>query len=277
MGAAQASDEGKEQKAISPLDLPFDELVRYYMAHAKEQSWGFDPILVIGPTGAGKSRSLINLPPELTAITNTEEQPMPFRGANRFKWNVMPKPEGTEVKRKNQAGEEVVVRLENKYRQSIDILSYFLNSSVPIVVLDSLSEVQNRLDQLARNTFTNFDVMNFYNTKLGELLDMLRPNNKFVIAITHPETIAEVQGEEQVVATTQYKVWKGSIEKKYPIVLYAMTRTTDTGQVEYVFLTNRTEGHLRVTAKSPEGMFNTYEPNDLAVILRKLMLYRMGY
>lgn len=282
-GAAKAEEgqggatAGSAQQVVKPEDMPFEDLLKYYRANAAKNNWGFDPIIIIGPTGSGKSSSIENLPPQLTFILNAEEQPLPFRGANRFTLAYTPKPAGTAVKRKDADGNEVEKKLGSKYTQIADMMRWAFAAPAPITILDSLVEMQNRCGQECEVLYQGFDRMSNYNSRLGEILDLCRTPNKFTIVFTHPENLSDVQGQEQTVAITQGKVWKGRIESKFTIALYAMTVPTEDGTgVEYKFLTNKTAGHALVSAKSPRGMFDIFEPNDLTVILRKLMLYRMG-
>jgi len=254
---------------LDPSTMPFEQLLDHYRANAAQNNWGFDPILIVGPTGTGKSASIENLPPQKTFILNAEEQPLPFRTANQFKGIWQPKEPDTLGKDGKPVG--------LKAGQILNIIRWMSKSNYGVVILDSLSEAQGRNDQEAQILFTGFDRANHYNARLAETLDLLRTKDKFSIAFSHPMNIAEVAGSEQTCAIAQGQ-WKGKIETKFTIVLHAMVKPkADDEGIEYVFLTSKVAGHEKISAKSPVGMFNTYEPNDLAHILRKVMLYRMGY
>ena len=41
-------------------------------------------IIIVGPSGSGKSSSMRNLDPKSTAVINTERKQLPFKNANDF-------------------------------------------------------------------------------------------------------------------------------------------------------------------------------------------------
>lgn len=207
-------------------------------------------ILVVGASGRGKSTAIRNLDPETTVILNTEDKPLPFKGASKFtKQMVITDP----------------LQLTTTFKLIKD------KNEVEVVVLDSFSAWSDAMYQHARKTEKGWDVPNLYNTKTKELFDAAKSMNKFVFFLGHPEITNIADGSTVKSMKVKGKEWEGVTEKEATIVLYADMEADGAGQNRYFF---RTQSDGITNAKSPMEMFDSYEiDNDFALVVQKVKEY----
>lgn len=209
-------------------------------------------IIVVGPTGRGKSTAMVNLDPKSTAIINTENKPLPFKGniAKKFK------------------NHRVVLDPE----RVIDGIKYYANlPEIETIVLDSFSAWGDEMYKRARKVKTGWDVQNYYNEFVKKLFDTAKESNKFVIFIGHPEMTNTAHGETVKAMKVKGKEWEGVTEKEATIVLYATMEADGEGNNKYFF---QTQSDGITNAKSPMGMFNDYLiPNDYKLVIDSIKNY----
>ena len=210
-------------------------------------------IMVLGPSGRGKSFSLRNLPQKFTLILNHERKTLPFKKSGDFKQE-----RPTNVK-------ETFKLLDSAVN----------NKNIRIVVIESLSAFLDMLLAEARVLKTGWDVFTYYNEKIYYFFERIRKLNdadKHTIVISHDDiNINDLSGETTVTAKVKGQEWKGAVEKEFDIVLHAEMNLDENGKAQYHF---RTQTNGTVPAKSPYEMFeDILIDNDLAFVFKKIKEY----
>lgn len=211
----------------------------------------FGKILVIAPSGYGKTFLSKTADPETTGFVNSENKPLPFKG--NFKFHGKPK---------SWAG----------FLKNIE--DYGNNPEVSQMIIDSQSMGFDMLHVEMQNNFKGFDIYANYNKQLSRYFDLIRSIEKDVIVLSHDETVVE-QGYKQRKAKVQGKQYEGRVEAYFTTVLFADKRIKE-GKPEY-FLKTFLED---TSTKCPEGLFpgkngdNFLEiPNDANYIFKALNQY----
>ena len=201
-------------------------------------------ILIMGESGTGKSTSLRNLDPEITAVVNPVGKPLPFKSSNG-KFTML----NNETKSSNitawmkgqaKAGKKILV---------VDDFQYLL--SIPYM---------NRIHE------GGWDKWNDFGDDYFKLIDVCAdlPADVRVYYLSHCETLEN--GITTIKLIGKLLREKITIEGLFTIVL----RTSVIDQ-KYFFLTQNSG---KDTVKSPMGMFSEYAvENDLAYIDDKVCNY----
>jgi len=201
-------------------------------------------ILIMGESGTGKSTSLRNLDPEITAVVNPVGKPLPFKSVNgKFTMlNNETKSSNITAWMKDQArsGKKILV---------VDDFQYLL--SIPYM---------NRIHE------GGWDKWNDFGDDYFKLIDLCAelPADVRVYYLSHCETLDN--GITTIKLIGKLLREKITIEGLFTIVL----RTSVIDQ-QYYFLTQNSG---KDTVKSPMGMFDAYAvENDLAYIDAKICNY----
>lgn len=201
-------------------------------------------ILIMGESGTGKSTSLRNLDPEITAVVNPVGKPLPFKSSNG-KFTML----NNETKSGNitawlkgqaKAGKKILI---------VDDFQYLL--SIPYM---------NRIHE------GGWDKWNDFGDDYFKLIDVCAdlPADVRVYYLSHCETLEN--GITTIKLIGKLLREKITIEGLFTIVL----RTSVIDQ-KYFFLTQNSG---KDTVKSPMGMFSEYAvENDLAYIDDKVCNY----
>ncbi len=201
-------------------------------------------ILIMGESGTGKSTSLRNLDPEITAVVNPVGKPLPFKPSNG-KFTML----NNETKSSNitawmkgqaKAGKKILI---------VDDFQYLL--SIPYM---------NRIHE------GGWDKWNDFGDDYFKLIDVCAdlPADVRVYYLSHCETLEN--GITTIKLIGKLLREKITIEGLFTIVL----RTSVIDQ-KYFFLTQNSG---KDTVKSPMGMFSEYAvENDLAYIDDKVCNY----
>lgn len=206
----------------------------------------FYKVLLIGASGKGKTYSFRNLNQQRTGFINAEDKPLPFKA--NFKFHAKPK------------------KFDGMMKALDD---YSANPEIDVIVIDSLSAAFETLVEEAREKFTNWDVWNYYNKKISELLKKIKGIKKEVIITAHYEVL-NVEGTTEKRVKAKGKEWEGVIEKEFTMVLYAEDKYKKDGIPEYSF---RLMGE-GLSAKCPPDIFGvgvTHIPNDTQYIVDKIL------
>lgn len=200
------------------------------------------PVLIIGKSGAGKSFSLANLPPEKTALINVLGKPLPFKG--RF----------DQIVTDDYAKIMGAIKVAKREIIVIDDMGYLMTNAF----------MRNHAAQGAGNAI--FQLYNSIGDTFWNLIEMVRrlPDNKRVYMMMHedvnefgavkPKTIGRMIDE------------KCCLEGMFTICLRCVISNG-----KHVF---RTQSDGLDVAKSPLGMFDADEiPNDLAMVDRAICEY----
>ena len=186
-------------------------------------------IIIVGPSGTGKSSSLRNLNPEKTAILNTERKQLPFRNADKYK----------NVPISN------ISEFNNAFKAAVD------STSIENIVIESFTSLIEIIFREADIRYKGFDVWSYYNKEIDKILDKSKNSDKYVIFTAIDGVYDGDNGVEERYVAVDGNRWKKRVEKEFVIALFTDVRATDDG-VTYRFRTNTTG---RDSAKSPMGMF----------------------
>lgn len=206
---------------------------------------------IIGPSGSGKSSCLRNLDPETTAIMDVERKGFPFPRSTRFKH---------------------IIPITSCAMLETEIAKAIKNPDIKLIIVDSLTKFLEMLKKMATECYKGYEIWNYYNKKIRDLLDNSK-NDRVIVVFTGIDEIVKLplpDGSEQSVRRlwVQGKEHEGKIEKEFLLVFFTETkRNAQTGKMEYFFRTN-TDGIT--SAKSPMGMFDKeLIENDLNAALAR--------
>lgn len=208
----------------------------------------FYKILVLGPTGKGKTDSFRDMDKARTGFINSEDKPLTFEGG--FKYHARPR---------KFAG--IMKALQD----------YADNSEIDVIVLDSMSAAFAMLVEEMRTNFSGFDIWNNFNKQVGEMLTLIKRIKKEVFVTGHYE-ILNIEGESEKRLKVKGKEWEGQIEREFVLVVYAQDKWKD-DRPEYFFKL-AAEG---TSAKCPTKIRKLFGedvysiPNDSRVLLDKVV------
>jgi hypothetical protein len=202
-----------------------------------------EKILIMGESGTGKSTSIRNCDPAITAIVNPVGKPLPFRGSKKF-GTLNGVTNADEIcdfmKAQAKAGKKIII---------VDDFQYIL--SVPYM---------NRIKENGWDKWNDFGENYF---KIIEVCNEL-PEDVCVYYLTHCETLEN--GVTTVKLIGKLLREKITIEGLFTIVL-----KTGVSEGNYYFFTQNSG---KDTVKSPMGMFDAFSiENDLNYVDAKIRNY----
>ena len=199
-------------------------------------------IIIVGPSGSGKSSSMRNLDPKSTAVINTERKQLPFKNANDFM--------------------NVPVKSVSEFHSALD--KAMGSDKIKTIVIESFTSLIEIIYREAEIRYKGFDIWGYYNKEIGRILDKSKNSNKYVVFTAIDGVYDGDNGVEERYVAIDGNRWKKRVEKEFVICLFTDTKATDEG-VEYRFRTNTTG---RDSAKSPMGMFlDLHIDNDLRKVI----------
>ena len=211
------------------------------------------PVMIIGDSGTGKTRSLKHLKPEETFIIQPERKPLPFKSSDWKRWN-------------NETKSGSVVVTDN-YDNIKKVIGSASRVGKKFVVIDDaqyimLNEELRRSDE---NGFKKFTDMAKNYVGLVSFVTNL-PDNIIVYFMTHTET--NEQGEIKAKTTGKMIREKVVLEGLFSIVLRCQYKDG------VHFFSTKTNGLDCV--KTPEDMFESETiENDLNLVNEAIINY--GY
>lgn len=223
----------------------------------KEAHKGFKKpnVLLMGQSGAGKTRSICTLDPKKTLVIVTEKSTLTFPKAKAF----------------YDAG--AVKDIKNYRQMMVCIYHESLNPEIENIVIDSFTGLWRSALKIAQTECQGFAVWDKFGNYVQEFLDLIMEIRQCVIVIGHSEKVSanELDSEyETEVIIEGKKLKKIPISSQFEITLISKKDYETDDSVRYVFYTNA----LRHTpAKSPEGMFDRIMPNDLGQVVSKIDNY----
>jgi hypothetical protein len=180
---------------------------------------------LVGTPGKGKTMSLRNMNPKTCGFINMEGKPLPF--VNNFAHFSTP---------------------DNWQECYQKLIEYAKNDEITEVVLDSFSSFLDSLVKQARKDYKNFDIWNFYNERVGQLLYLIKRYPKDLIVTAHYEWVESGDsGAVEKRIAVKGKEWKGMVEKEFTIVNFADVKVID-GKRHYIMELN-SDG--KSSAKTP--------------------------
>ena len=220
-------------------------------------------ILIIGESGQGKSTSLRNLNPKETFIVNVAKKPLPFKGwkSNYIQFN-----------KDNPNGNVAYTDNIPSIIKTIEHIKNNMPHIKTVVIDDANYLMQNEF--IRRGSETGYGKFTDIGIAFAKVFQALKSLNEdtYVIMMMHPEVDTDAFGNKKLKAKTVGKLVDNylTIEGMFSIVLYTKVIKNDKGVLNYHFIT-QSDGNT--TAKSPMGMLETLEPNDLSVIFNKIEEY----
>lgn len=218
---------------------------------AGKERTDFAKVLVIAPSGYGKTFLSKTADLDKTGYINAENKPLPFKG--NFKFHGKPKS-------------------WNGFLKNLE--DYGNNQEIENIIIDSQSMALDTLHAEMKQNFKGFDVYGNYNTQVKRYLDLMKAINKDIIVLSHDESII-VDGYKQKRAKVHGKEFEGRLEAHYTIVLFGGKKLED-NKPKYFLKTFEED----TSSKVPESMFpgkdgnNFLEiPNDAKYIFDSLEKY----
>ena len=202
-----------------------------------------EKILIMGESGTGKSTSMRNCDPAITAVINPVGKPLPFRDSKKFTTldgETDSDKICTFMKDQVKAGKKMIV---------VDDFQYIL--SIPYM---------NRIKE------NGWDKWNDFGENYFKIIDVCKelPADVCVYYMTHCETLDD--GITTVKLIGKLLREKITIEGLFTIVL-----RTAVSEGKYYFFTQNSG---KDTVKSPMGMFDSFSiDNDLAYVDAKIRNY----
>jgi len=218
---------------------------------AGKERTDFAKVLVIAPSGYGKTFLSKTADLDKTGYINAENKPLPFKG--NFKFHGKPKS-------------------WNGFLKNLE--DYGNNQEIESIIIDSQSMALDTLHAEMKQNFKGFEVYGNYNTQVKRYLDLMKAINKDIIVLSHDESII-VDGYKQKRAKVHGKEFEGRLEAHYTIVLFGGKKLED-NKPRYFLKTFEED----TSSKVPESMFpgkdgsNSLEiPNDAKYIFDSLEKY----
>ena len=205
-------------------------------------------IIIVGPSGSGKSSSIRNLQPERTAVINTERKQLPFRNAKDFM--------------------NVPIKSVAEFHAALD--KAMSSDKVDTIIVESFTSLIEIIFREADVRYKGFDVWSYYNKEIDKILDKSKNSDKYVVFTAIDSVYDGDNGVEERYVAVDGNRWKKRVEKEFVVCLFTDTRKTD-NEVSYRFRTNTTG---RDSAKSPMGMFDSLHiDNCLKTVIDKCEEY----
>ena len=202
-----------------------------------------EKILIMGESGTGKSTSIRNCDPTLTAIVNPVGKPLPFRGAKQF----------------------AKLNGETDSDKICEFMKAQANAGKKIIIVDDFQYILAipYMDRIKEN---GWDKWNDFGENYFKIIDICKelPEDVCVYYLTHCETLEN--GVTTVKLIGKLLREKITIEGLFTIVL-----KTGVSEGKYYFFTQNSG---KDTVKSPMGMFDAFSiENDLAYVDSKIRNY----
>lgn len=227
-------------------------------------------IFIVGPSGSGKSSSLRNCPPETTAILNSEQKALPFRGAGKFKMNVAISGLGSVVVKDK---EHIVPSMDNYWKTFNGAIN---SDKVKLLINESFTSLSEQVYNCAKhkNPGDGFEVWADFKEEIGRILHRAKNTEKYVVFTGIDGVFEGANGiEERCIAVDGS--WKKKVEKEFVIVLYTVA-VSDGDKISYKFVTNKIPGFQNTPAKSPDGMLPPMMDNDIMEVIKYAEAYYNG-
>lgn len=219
-------------------------------------------IIVLGPTGSGKSRSVKNLNPKETIVLNTLRKDLPFRGSGKMfveGANLFP-----------MSTWEQVVPFINSVSKDVPQVKNLIIDDARFIME---KEFMKRAKEVGYTKFTEL-AQHFH--AIIEASENARPDLKVVLMLHDDDVV-----NDKTIVSKKVKLVGKMVEDHYnplevvPICLYCKPEFDKNNEPVYQFYTRKTllDG-VEIPAKTPEEMFDTKTiPNDLAIVFSTIDEY----
>ena len=220
-------------------------------------------LIVLGPTGSGKSRSIKNLNPEETVIINVLSKDLPFKGSRTM----------------YSSDKRNIIDLSDWDKVTLFIKN--VSTSMPHVknlIIDDVrfvmeKEFMKRAKETGYSKFTEY-AQHFHS--IIEAAEATRPDLKTVLMMHDDDVI-----NDKTIVSKKVKLVGAMVEQHYnpievvSICLYCKPTFDKNDRPVFQFFTQKTllDG-IEIPAKTPEEMFATETiPNDLDLVFKAIDEY----
>jgi len=219
-------------------------------------------VLVIGKSGSGKSRSILNLDHTTTAIINVNRKDLPFRG-----WRGKYQP----LTKENPKGNLLA---SDNYDSIMKTIRHIDNDrpEISVGIIDDFQYLMaNEFMRRSKETgFQKFSEIAHHAWSIIWECNLCRSDLTWIF-LSHSDE--NDHGEMKVKTIGKLLDEKISVEGMFTIVLNTLIERNDES-VKYWF---ETQNNGKSTSKSPEGMFTTHKiPNDLKFVIDHIKSYEQG-
>ena len=208
--------------------------------------------LIIGKSGTGKSRSIINLPADKTGVINVNGKPLPFRGW-KANYKAMNKEGGNMLVLKNDPED---------YQRICNGIGY-INKNFTVGIIDDFQYVMAN-EFMRRAKETGFQKFTDIGCHAWEIVHLLSSSPIHWFVLSHSET--SDAGETKAKTIGKLLDDKICLEGMFSMVLNTVV---EDGKFYF-----ETQNNGQNTSKSPEGMFDSVRiPNDLEYVISHINKY----
>lgn len=237
-------------------------------------------ILVLAPTGIGKTTSLRNLPPAITGIINPDKKELPIKGwRKKYKTTMVTDPRtGKIVTDMNLSN---YVEFDKAAQVLGAIKAWGKSPNIENVVLDTITHMITS-EYMTGTIGKDFKAYQQLGKSFYDIIDTISTSNKNIIVLGHVEKKITEMGEIAWEMASHGKMISSLVPPSYfttVLIGEKLKDPADPKKFQYVF---RTQSEGNDPAKSPayitatgevKSALDFYEPNDIAVILKKLQLF----
>lgn len=216
-----------------------------------------ETVLVIGKSGSGKSHSIQYLDPSETFIIAVRPKSLPWRG---WKKKYEQKTGGNYYVAANYANIIKVMREVAK------------RPNIKQIIIDDLQYIMSTefMDRASEVGFTKFTEIAKHIWQIFNAAEALPGDELKVFMLAHDEV--NDSGERKMKTIGKLLDDKITVEGLFSIVLFTeIDRSGAESKYQFVTQSNGTN-----TAKSPDGMFDKYIPNNLQLVSDKINEYNEG-
>lgn len=222
-------------------------------------------ICIAGESGSGKSTSvghipelgIEGLPPEKTVYINVANKDLPFRGW-KSKYNGKINEGGNYLESSNASTIASAINYIDKERDDIEY-----------IVIDDFQYVM-AFEFMARAKEVGYQKFSDIGVNASKILSAAKNISKKVFFMWHSELDEKADMKLKTVGKMLDNYFNP--QGLFTIVLFSRV-TKENEEMKYEFVTNN-DGNY--PAKSPIGMFDTYIPNDLGYVVKKIDEYNQG-
>jgi hypothetical protein len=209
-------------------------------------------IFIIGETGTGKSRSMLNMDEKSTILMNCVGKDLPFR-KGRSRWNAENK---NYIETTTPA--TIIKSLQVIDKKRSDIKDVVIDDFQYVMSFEYLSQLNADVWEVFRNIGGNVHKI------MTTIRAMRKDLNVFILS--HSETyLSEGFRKSKIKTVGKMTDEKITLEGLATVVIYTgVDPNPAEGKQDYFFIT---QNDGSTTAKSPEGMFEEVQiPNDMKLV-----------
>lgn len=221
-------------------------------------------LIVLGPTGSGKSRSIKNLNPDTTIVVNVLKKSLPFKGSES----------------KYSVAKQNLVNVDtwDKIVPFIGGVSSGMPHVTALIIDDVRFVMEKEFMKRAKETgYVKFTELAQHFHAIIEAAESARPDLKICLML-HDDDVYN----DKIIISKKVKLSGKMIEDHYnpievvSICLYCKPTFDKNENPIFQFYTQKAliDGGIEIPAKAPEEMFELKTiPNDLAIVFEAMDAY----